>query len=168
VKRVARSLFDDAIEKAMRLQEVRSLRPGRGNKQLWYVSAACSLVRMKFEPDRAETLKHQAGDRVSKILYKILSLQDDPSEDYLANEVSCSLTCVLKMLMHRQVMLGNESFPTEAMATANGGLAPSASGDGFTNTGLRLDGFDFANTSEWVLDDFWFFNDLAPPIEFGN
>lgn len=88
VKRVAHSLFDDTIEKAMRLQEERSVRPGRGNKQLWYVSAACSLVRIKFDPDRADTLKHQAGDRVSKILYKILSLQDDPSEHYLANEVS--------------------------------------------------------------------------------
>ena len=28
------------------------------------------------------------------------------------------------------------------------------------NAALSLDGLDFAESSEWVLDDFWFFGDL--------
>jgi hypothetical protein len=82
------SAFEDTIEKALRLQEERALRPGRGNKQFWYISAACSIVRLQFDPARAELYKRQAGDRVSRLLYKILSLQDDADEDYLVNEVS--------------------------------------------------------------------------------
>lgn len=88
VLRIAKDVFGDAIEKAFRLQEERSMRPGRGNHQAWYVSAACSLVRIELEPEKAKGLKQQACDRVSRLLYKVLALQDDNNEEYLANEVS--------------------------------------------------------------------------------
>ena len=76
------------MNQALRLQEERAMRPGRGSHQYWYVDSACSLVGIKFEPSRTDALRRQAVDRVSRLLYRILSLQDDPSENYLASEVS--------------------------------------------------------------------------------
>jgi hypothetical protein len=31
--------------------------------------------------------------------------------------------------------------------------------DSFADAGLRIDAFDFGETSEWMLDDFWFLNE---------
>jgi hypothetical protein len=90
VMRVAKTIFDESIDKAFRLLEQRSLRPGRGNHQYWYLSAACSLVRIQFDPGRAQALEKQATDRVCKLWYKILSLQEESSEEYMAQEVSSS------------------------------------------------------------------------------
>ncbi|KAF2107497.1 hypothetical protein BDV96DRAFT_606350 [Lophiotrema nucula] len=151
ILRVARSLFDEAMERSLRLQEERSMRPGRGNHQFWYVSAAISLVRTQFDPSRADILKRQAGDRVAKLLYKILALQDDSSEEYLANEV----------------VLVDE--PNVITTRGNLDLATSSATlpDTFADGGMRLDGFDLGNTSEWMLDDFWFLNDFQP-LPFGN
>jgi hypothetical protein len=42
---------------------------------------------------------------------------------------------------------------------------PTPPADVMTTDALSLEGFDFANTSGWMLDDFWFLNDL-PPLEF--
>jgi hypothetical protein len=33
------------------------------------------------------------------------------------------------------------------------------SAEPFINAGLRIDAFDFGETSEWMLDDFWFLNE---------
>jgi hypothetical protein len=31
--------------------------------------------------------------------------------------------------------------------------------DSFVTAGLHIDAFDFGETSEWMLDDFWFLNE---------
>jgi hypothetical protein len=85
--RMAKQFFDECHEKALRLQEERAIRPGRGSEYFWYVSAAVSLVGMQFQPAQSELLKRQAVDRIAKLLYKVLSLQDDPTEGTLATEV---------------------------------------------------------------------------------
>jgi hypothetical protein len=66
------------------------MRPGRGSRYFWYVSAAVSLVNMHCEPAQA---KKQAIDRVAKLLYKTLSLQDEPDAETLATEVSLGYSC---------------------------------------------------------------------------
>jgi hypothetical protein len=67
------------------------MRTGRGSRYFWYVSAAVSLVDMHYEPTQA---KKQAVDRVAKLLYRTLSLLDEPSAETLATEVSllCAMT----------------------------------------------------------------------------
>lgn len=87
--RLAKLFFDDAcLETALRLQEERAMRPGRGYEHYWYISAALSLAEMQFQPAQADELARKAVDRVAKLLYKVLSLWDDPSEETLATEVS--------------------------------------------------------------------------------
>jgi hypothetical protein len=76
------------MERALSLLEQRSLRPGRGNHQYWYLSAACNLVGIQFEPERAQALEKQATDRVCKLHYKILSLQDEDGEVKVVKDVS--------------------------------------------------------------------------------
>jgi hypothetical protein len=90
VTRAAKTIFEETMEKAFRILEQRSLRPGRGNHQYWYLSAACSMVNIQFEPGRTQALEKQATDRVCKLLYKILSLQDEADEECMAHEVSVS------------------------------------------------------------------------------
>ena len=75
------------MEKALRLQEERAMRPGRGSHQHWYISAAYSFVSIQLDPTRVEIFRHQAVDRVARLLYKVLSMQD-PNDEYLASEVS--------------------------------------------------------------------------------
>jgi hypothetical protein len=55
------------------------------------MSAAFSLVGTLFNPSQSELYKRQAVDRVAKMLYTFLSLYDDPTEETLADEVSCIL-----------------------------------------------------------------------------
>ena len=80
-------MFEVSMDNAFRMLEQRSLRPGRGNHQYWYLSAACSLVGIQFDPGRTQALEKQATDRVCKLAYKILSLQDEDQEDDLGVEV---------------------------------------------------------------------------------
>lgn len=84
---LAKGTFEDTSQKALRLQEIRPMQPGRGSEYLWYVSAAVSLVGLQIDPSKTETLKRQAVDRVSKLLYRVLSLHDEPDEWTLASEV---------------------------------------------------------------------------------
>ncbi|KAF2474124.1 uncharacterized protein BDR25DRAFT_280869 [Lindgomyces ingoldianus] len=143
--RIVKLVFEDAIEKALRLQEESSMRPGRGSHQYWYLSAAASLVQTRFEPEHEAVLRMQVTDRISKLFYKILSLQEDHGDEYLANEVILS-----------------NGYP------APQGEAPETStfsSDTFTSG--RLDSFEFPDTSEWLLDDFWSLNDF-PLLPFGN
>lgn len=81
------TLFDDSMNKALRIQEERSARPGRGMEYLWYLSAAISLISLRRDPSKAEKFKHQAVDRMAKLLYRELSLLDEPSAESLATEV---------------------------------------------------------------------------------
>lgn len=85
--RFAKQIFDDTYETALRLQEERAMRPGRGMEFFWYVSAAVSLVGIQFKTTKAGALKRQAVDRISKLLYRVLALQDEPTEETLATEV---------------------------------------------------------------------------------
>jgi hypothetical protein len=86
--RLTKQIFDESQEKALRLQEERAMRPGRGTEYFWYVSASISLVSIQFQTTKSEVLKRQAANRVAKLLYRVLALQDDPSEETLATEVS--------------------------------------------------------------------------------
>jgi hypothetical protein len=86
--RFAKQIFDDTHEFALRLQEERAMRPGRGTEYFWYVSAAVSLVGIQFKTAKVDVLKRQAVDRISKLLYRVLALQDEPTEETLATEVS--------------------------------------------------------------------------------
>ncbi|KAF2715072.1 hypothetical protein K504DRAFT_445979 [Pleomassaria siparia CBS 279.74] len=154
IYRVAKSVFGDTMEKALRLHEERALRPGRGSHQHWYISAAYGFVSVKLDPPRIEVFKRQAVDRVARLLYKILSLQE-PSAEYLANDV----------------VLANSSTAAEVGTNSATNIDESSAlpPEAFPNIGLRLDagGMDFGNTSEWMLDDFWDFNDL-PVVPFND
>jgi hypothetical protein len=90
--RLAKQVFDECQEKALSLQEERAMRPGRGMEYFWYVSAAIGLVSIEFQTAKSEILQRQASDRVAKLLYKVLALQDDPSEETLATEVGLNLS----------------------------------------------------------------------------
>ncbi len=146
------------------------MRPGRGSHQHWYISAAYGLVSIKLDPPRIDVFKRQAVDRVGRLLYKILSLQD-PNDEYLADEVShlfhappfhLAVKFEENKLTKLQVMLGNDSTPATARVNvaSNAGIGEASAlpSDAFS---LRLDGVDFGNTSEWMLDDFWHFNDFS-------
>jgi hypothetical protein len=91
MKRIAKQICDESQEKALLLQEERAMRPGRGSEYLWYMSAAVSLIGTQDKPSQSEAFKRKAVDRVAKLLYKVLSLYDDPTEESLATEVSCTL-----------------------------------------------------------------------------
>lgn len=94
--------FEDVIEKALRLLEERGLRPGRGIKQFWYISAARSIVQIEFQPSHTDILKRQATDRVSSFYYKTLSLQGDPTDQSIPTEVSTSVTLLQESSSHLQ------------------------------------------------------------------
>ena len=63
-----------------------------------------------------------------------------------------------------QVVLETEPMPASTRLNSASNL-----GDAFPNTDLRLDasGIDFGNTSDWILDDFWHFNDF-PTLPFNG
>ncbi|KAF1851013.1 uncharacterized protein K460DRAFT_270862 [Cucurbitaria berberidis CBS 394.84] len=145
IAQVAKLTFNQCLHQALRLQEERAMRPGRGSQQHWYLSAAMGLVGLQFDPSQSEAMKLQAIDRVSRLLYKTLSLLDDPDEQSLASEVYLDDTSATGMLVD-----------ASSSTTAEPLLA-----EGFTNAGLRFDAFDLGSTSEWMLDDFWFFNDVS-------
>ncbi|KAJ4367111.1 hypothetical protein N0V83_007641 [Neocucurbitaria cava] len=137
---VAKVTFDQCLHKALRLQEERATRPGRGYHAFWFLSAAVGLVGIQFDPAQSDAVKVQTIDRGSRLLYKMLSLQDDPDEHSLASEV----------------YLEDASAPASNIATQ----PPLV--EEYTNAGLHLDAFDIGG-----MDDFWFFNDV-PPLGFNN
>jgi hypothetical protein len=65
-----------------------------------------------------------------------------------------------------QIILLDHPTPTEsripATASTETGLVSATPASAEE---LRLDGFDLGTTSDWMLDDFYFFNDF-PPLEF--
>jgi len=87
ITRFVKPNFESTLDKALKLLEERCLRPGRGNHHYWVISAAISLVLIQFEPQKTLMLEKQATERVCKLLYRQLSLQDEESEDELVQEV---------------------------------------------------------------------------------
>ena len=165
---VAKATFDRCLHKALRLQEERAMRPGRGSEQHWHLSAAVGLVGQQFDPSQSETVKLQLIDRISRLLYKMLALQEGPDKQSLASEVSRFLGCKsAAKLTKRQVFIEESSSTTIPVNGISNTTTEPLSAEGFTNAGLRLDAFDLGSTSEWMMDDFWFFNDV-PPLGFND
>ncbi|KAF2811596.1 uncharacterized protein BDZ99DRAFT_414077 [Mytilinidion resinicola] len=77
--RTLTTLFVEAMDKALRILEERAMRPGRGFHMFWFVSAAFSLVQIRTNPELASIYKLQATDRVSKLYYRILAMQESLS-----------------------------------------------------------------------------------------
>ncbi|KAF2490610.1 hypothetical protein BU16DRAFT_566619 [Lophium mytilinum] len=77
--RTLTTLFVEAMDKSFRILEERAMRPGRGFHMFWFVSAAFSLVQIRTNPEQASTYELQATDRVSKLYYKVLAMQDNVS-----------------------------------------------------------------------------------------
>ncbi|KAF2680180.1 hypothetical protein K458DRAFT_445398 [Lentithecium fluviatile CBS 122367] len=149
--RIIRAIFERTMDKAYRVLEQRALRPGRGNHQYFYVSAAHSLAGTLFEPERAQALEKQATDRVCKLYYKILSLQDEPLED-----------------MAQEIILGDGSLSAPALFQKTPETIDTVSfqlGNTLVDQPplLPLDGFGDNAASGWMLDDFWFMDDLLAP-----
>ncbi|KAH5645189.1 hypothetical protein HBI51_111440 [Parastagonospora nodorum] len=142
--RLAKQIFDDNKEKALRLLEERAMRPGKGTEYFWYVSAAVSLVETQFQPSQSDSLKRQAADRVAKLLHKSLSVLDEPTEETLATEV---------------VLGTRPKTPT----TTSQVLSEPAPMDIVASAGLEFDAFNFEDTSEFMMDDLWFLN--IPPLD---
>ncbi|KAF2012783.1 hypothetical protein BU24DRAFT_465141 [Aaosphaeria arxii CBS 175.79] len=148
VARSASVLFDDAMTKAQRLLEERCIRPGRGLKQYWYISAARSLVRIQAAPNRTAEFKRQGTEKPSRIIYRTLSMQDDNLDDCFVQEVVLNESCC-------GTADTGHSHDIDALC---GGLPA----DEITNSNLRLDELDPIDTSNWMLDDYWLFNDFEP------
>ncbi|KAJ4302986.1 hypothetical protein N0V90_001877 [Kalmusia sp. IMI 367209] len=145
VTRIAKPVFHATFAKALRLLEERSMRPGRGNHHYWYISAAISLVTIQYEPENTRVLERQASDRVCKLLYQILSLQDEDGE-VLAQEVILGETS--GAAMDTPASFVDQSIPMEVAGF------PPATTNGFG----ELEGGAAANG--WMLDDLWFLGDL--------
>ncbi|KAF7672800.1 hypothetical protein GT037_009301 [Alternaria burnsii] len=142
VVQAAKSTLDSCAQQALRLQEERVMLVGRGGQQHWVLSAAVGLASVQFEPSHSDAVKLQAIDRVSRLLYRMLS-RKDISEEPPANEV----------------LLQDAPRIAKQINSHSGYSAEALSTDSFADVGLRIDAFDFGETSEWMLDDFWFLNE---------
>ncbi|KAG9195951.1 hypothetical protein G6011_01072 [Alternaria panax] len=143
VAQVAKTALESCVEQALNLLEERVMLTGRGSQQNWVLSAAVGLVNLQFEPLRSDAVKLQAIDRVSRLLYKMLS-RKDINQQLPANEILLQDT----LHMAKQVDSHSGHFSSEAPSIVS-----------FTDTGLRVDAFDLGETSEWMSDDFWFLNE---------
>lgn len=141
--RLAKIYFDDSKDKSLFLQEERAMRPGRGSRYSWYLSAAISLTATRFDASNAKKYTRQAGDRIAKMLRRVLSLYDDPTEETLATEV---------LLEEQHIHIVGDSALQEPLTA-----------DAFADAGLRLDAFDYTDASGLMMDDFCFFN--MPPLD---
>ncbi|KAF2854352.1 hypothetical protein T440DRAFT_273668 [Plenodomus tracheiphilus IPT5] len=140
---IAKATFDNCLEKALRLRNELVIRLGRGGHAFWYLSAAYSLVSMRYNPLQSATFKLQAVDRVSKLFYTMLSLLDEPNEQSMASEVTLENVV--------------PAFPQ-----LNATLSEPLSTRSFTDAGLQFDPVAFSGSSDWMLDDFWFLDNAQP------
>ncbi|CAN9379685.1 unnamed protein product [Alternaria alternata] len=101
---------------------------------------SCAQQALRLQEERVMLL--QAIDRVSRLLYKMLS-RKDIGEEPPANEV----------------LLQDAPRIPKQINSHPGYSAAALSTDSFADVGLRIDAFDFGETSEWMLDDFWFLNE---------
>jgi len=113
------------------------MRPGRGSRYSWYLSAAVSLTATQFDASQAKEYSRLAGDRIAKMLHRTLSLWDEPTEETLATEV-----------------LLEEQRPVD--------LAPLTV-NAFVEAGFRIDAFDYGDAEGFMMDDLCFFN--MPPLD---
>lgn len=167
IAQVAKVTVQNALHKALRLHEERATRLGCSTKPYWYLSAALSLVNIQYDTSQSATLKSHAIDRVSRLYYKMLSLQEEPNAQNSAREVRLFLARnSTEALMRKQVVLVD---PPDLSKLGEISTTPmeSLSAQTFSDAGLQLDVFDFGSTSEWMLDDFWFLNN-APPTDLGH
>lgn len=165
MKQIAKATFDGIVLRALQLQEERATQIGRGIKPYWYTAAVRSLVGLQYEPSQSTKLKVQSIDRVSRLYYKMLSLLEEPTERSLAHEVSLFLAHDgAETLTKEKILLGETTPPSGSVATASITLPEPISAESFTDAGLRLDAFDYGSASEWMLDDFWFIDDVPPSI----
>lgn len=52
------------------------MRRGRGYDQFWWVSAACSIVQAKLEPELEQEIKLQATGRVAELYRRMLAYRE--------------------------------------------------------------------------------------------
>jgi hypothetical protein len=67
------SNFSSILGIAFKLLEEKFMRQGRGYDHFWWVSAACSIVQVKLEPELAEEIKLQTTERVAELYRKKLA-----------------------------------------------------------------------------------------------
>ncbi|KAJ4353791.1 uncharacterized protein N0V89_005521 [Didymosphaeria variabile] len=148
ITRIARPVSEATATASLRLLEERSMRPGRGNHHYWYLSAAISLVSIRFAEadgkgeEEKEGLSREAGDRVCALLYRVLALQDEQGEG-----------------MPSEVMLGDAGTVGNTMRTPASMVEPGFGVDMGGFQGMEaMEGWEGQGT--WGLDDFWFLGDL--------
>jgi hypothetical protein len=73
------SNFSSILASAFKLLEERFMRSGRGYDHFWWVSAACSIVQAKLEPELAEQIKLQATERVAELYRRKLAYTETVS-----------------------------------------------------------------------------------------
>ncbi|KAL1608198.1 hypothetical protein SLS60_003137 [Paraconiothyrium brasiliense] len=145
ITRIARPVFEATATAGLKLLEERSMRPGRGNHHYWYLSAAISLVGIRFAEadgkgeEEKQDLMREATDRVCALLYRVLALQDEQGEG-----------------MPNEVMLGDSGAIVNSMRTPASMVEPGFGVD--TGSFQSMEGWDGQGT--WGLDDFWFLGDL--------
>jgi hypothetical protein len=73
------SNFSSILGIAFKLLEEKFMRQGRGYDHFWWVSAACSIVQVKLEPELAEEIKLQTTERVAELYRKKLAHMETDS-----------------------------------------------------------------------------------------
>lgn len=71
--------FSSILGIAFKLLEEKFMRQGRGYDHFWWVSAACSIVQVKLEPELAEGIKLQTTERVAELYRKKLAHMETDS-----------------------------------------------------------------------------------------
>ncbi|KAF1953148.1 hypothetical protein CC80DRAFT_150507 [Byssothecium circinans] len=166
---LSKQIFTTTIPPSFLLLEERSMRPGRGTHQYWFLSAACSLVSIQFEPaTRTKALERQACDRVCKLLYRVLSLQDEVVE----GSGVCEVVLGAGVGKHGGCVDGGSVGHEGGMGRMDAAAASSYAlpHDAFMDTTSvqlpQLDPFHADMDSAWLLNDSWFMDDF--PVVEGN
>ena len=82
------SNFESILSDAFKLLEQRFMRLGRGYDHFWWVSAACSIVQTKLEPELAEEIKLRATERVAELYRKKMTHMERDSVPLHDGDVS--------------------------------------------------------------------------------
>jgi hypothetical protein len=67
------------IEFALGILERRAFRVGGVYRRYWLLLTALAAVRSRLQPRQAEDIDRRAGEKLTSVLYKIISSQVDPS-----------------------------------------------------------------------------------------
>jgi hypothetical protein len=142
--------FQSMLDDTFKILEERCMRRGIGYHQFWYISAACSLVQTKLDPETAMTLRLLATERVYNLYRKGLETFEKPRE-------------VGNLLKERGLSSVNQAGGGLNLAdTPAGSWFFTANTLGFTQNeqGLGDAGMGF-DASDWTLDDLWPLDDNA-------